>query len=195
MRLFYSFIIWVTLLTPGALTSQRKVMFATSDVSIRTSVPIADSLQAGQVVLAFLSWYKTHMQAINRRPLINQPVGKPYSVNLKNGEYYLAYLKSSHLLSDTYLNQWRIYFKEHNKSFRLNPQDEGPPDGFEFDLVLQSQDVEKQLASLKSMKINKVTIVRNQATVALTLLGAYEFRLVRQSNHLVINEILNIGQE
>ena len=160
-----------------------------------TVTPIADSRQVRQVIVSFLNWYKTHMQAINRRPLVNMPVGKPYSVNLTNGEYYLAYLKSSHLLSDSYLNQWRTYFKEHNTSFRQNPQDEGPPDGFEYDLVLQSQDVEKQLAALKSLKITNVTIDRNQATVALTLLGVFEFRLVRQNNQWVINEIQYIGQE
>lgn len=155
----------------------------------------ADSQQASQAVIAFLYWYKTHMQAVNRYPLVNQPDGKPYSVNLKNGERYLAYLKNSHLLSDAYLSQWRTYFKERNEGFRLSPQDEGPPDGFEYDLVMLTQDVDKQLAALKSLKINRTKVVKDRATVALTLLGTYEFQLVQQNNHWLINEILNIGEE
>ena len=135
------------------------------------------------------------MQAVNRFPLVNQQAGKPYSVNVKNGERYLACLKSSHLLTDTYLNQWRTYFKERDAGFRLSPQEEGPPTGFEYDLVMLTQDVDQQLASLKSVKSSKVIVVKNRATVVLTLLDTYEFRLVRQNNRWLINEILNLSQE
>jgi hypothetical protein len=159
------------------------------------SVISPETQQAGQTAVAFLHWYKTHMQAVNRLPLVNQQAGKPYSVNFKNGEQYLAYLKSSHLLTDTYLNQWRTYFKERDAGFRLSPQEEGPPTGFEYDLVMLTQDVDQQLASLKSVKISKVTVVKNRATVVLTLLDTYEFRLIRQNNRWLINEILNLSQE
>ena len=174
---------------------QRNAVSSGLPLSVANIMPTPDAQQASQTVRQFLQWYKTHLQAVNRFPLVNQQAGKPYSVNLKNGEHYLAYLKSSTLLSDAYLNQWRTYFTERNAGFRLSPQDEGPPDGFEYDLVMLTQDVDKQLTSLKSLKINKVTIVKNKATVALTLLGAYEFRLVRQNDRWLINEILNTGEE
>ena len=174
---------------------QRNALSSGLPRAIVNPITTPDAQQASQTVLTFLNWYKTHIQAVNRFPLVNQQAGKPYSVNLKNGERYLAYLKSSHLLTDTYLNQWRTYFNERDAGFRLNPQDEGPPDGFEYDLVMLTQDVDNQLASLKSLKINKVTIVKNKATVVLTLLGVYEFRLVWQNDHWLINEILNTGEE
>lgn len=174
---------------------QRKAL--SSDLPAPAANPIITPIaqQASQTVVAFLAWYKTHMQAVNRFPLVNQRAGASYSVNFKNGERYLAYLKSSHLLTDAYLSQWRTYFKERNAGFRLSPQDEGPPNGFEYDLVMLTQDVDKQLASLKSVKINKVAVIKNKATVVLTLLDAYEFRLVRQSNQWLINEILNMSAE
>ncbi|WP_245776848.1 hypothetical protein [Spirosoma endophyticum] len=154
-----------------------------------------DPVQARQTVITFLVWYKTHIQVASRISLVNQKAGKPYSVNLPNGERYLAYLKSSHLLTDAYLNEWRIFFRQRNEGFQKIPQIEGPPTGFDYDLVLLTQDVDMMLASLKSLKIDTVTIVKNRATVTFTLFDAYQFRLIRSGNGWLINEILNISQE
>lgn len=155
MKFFCISLIGATLLPP---TELHKVHLGSPSGLVVASRATSDAQPAGQAVVAFLRWYKAHLQDANRFPLVNQRAGKPYSVNLKNGERYLAYLKSSHLLTDTYLNQWRTYFAERNAGFRLSPQDEGPPDGFEYDLVMLTQDVDKQLASLKSLKMGKVTI-------------------------------------
>ena len=174
---------------------QRKALSSHLPAPTANPVITPDAQQARQTVVAFLAWYKIHMQALNRFPLVNQQAGKPYSVDFKNGERYLAYLKSSHLLTDAYLNQWRTYFNERNAGFRLSPQDEGPPTGFEYDLVMLTQDVDNQLALLKSVKINEVAVIKNKATVVLTLLDAYEFQLIRQNNQWLINEILNMSAE
>lgn len=199
MTFVHLLISWATLLadapTLSGPTDQPEVLLSHPSGSNIVSVISPETQQAGQTAVAFLHWYKTHIQAVNRFPLVNQQAGKPYSVNFKNGERYLAYLQSSHLLTNTYLNQWRTYFKERDAGFRLSPQEEGPPTGFEYDLVMLTQDVDQQLASLKSVKISKVTVVKNWATVVLTLLDAYEFRLVRQDNRWLINEILNLSQE
>ncbi|WP_018619528.1 hypothetical protein [Spirosoma luteum] len=154
-----------------------------------------DAQQARQTVVRFLTWYKNHMHEANQISLVNQAAGKPYSVNLKNGERYLRYLKSSQLLTDAYLNQWRTFFKERQAGFRQSPQSEGPPTGFDYDLVMLNQDVDMQFAALKSLKMGKVVISNNKATVGFTLLNTYEFRLVRQNGRWLINEILNQSQE
>ena len=151
--------------------------------------------QARQSVVSFLNWYKNHIQEANRFPLVNQVEGKPYSVNLKNGERYLTYLKSSNLLTEGYLNQWRVYFKERQEGFRLNPQYEGPPTGFDYDLVMLNQEVDMELASLELLKMGKTAVNNDKATVDFTLLDAYEFRLVRQNGRWLIDEILNQSQE
>ena len=150
-----------------------------------------DAEEVRRRVIAFLTWYKNHIQEANRIPLVNQTAGKPYSVNIKNGEGYLTYLKSSQMLTDAYLNQWRVFFKERQEGFRLNPQYEGPPTGFDYDLVMLNQDVDMQLAALDSLKMDNLSVVSNIATVGFTLLDTYEFRLVRQNGHWLINEILN----
>ncbi|WP_232074165.1 hypothetical protein [Spirosoma aureum] len=151
--------------------------------------------QATRAVQDFLHWYKTHIDSASRIILVNQLAGKPYSVNVKNGERYLAYLRSSHLLTDAYLAEWKTYFHERQAGFRASPQNEGPPLGFEYDLVLLSQDVDQQLASLKTLKIENVKVRQDRATVKLLLLYNYEFRLVKINNRWLINEILNLSAE
>lgn len=185
----------VALISVMALADHRKDLLRAEPFAGLTIAAPSDPAQARLTVITFLNWYKTHIQVASRIPLVNQQAGKPYSVNLPNGERYLAYLKSSHLLTDAYLNEWRIFFRERNEGFRKSPQIEGPPTGFDYDLVLLTQDVDMMLAALKSLKIDNVTIAKNRATVALTLFDAYEFRLIRSGNGWLINEILNISQE
>lgn len=167
-----------------------------AEQSPKAGVPIAtDSVAATQTVIAFLTWYKAHIGTVSQIQLVNQEAGKPYSVNLKNGEQYLAYLRTSNLLTESYLNEWRLFFHQRNEGFQANPEVEGPPTGFDYDLVLLNQDVDMQLDSLKSLKIEKVTVARPQARVQFSLLGVYEFRLVRHNNRWLINEILNLSEE
>lgn len=155
----------------------------------------SDTQQVQQTVLDFLNWYKINCEAINRIVLVEQALGKPYSVNRKNSERYLTYLKSSHLLTDGFLDQFRAFFRERNIAFQQNPQFEGPPDGFEFDLIMLNQEVDKQLDSLDSLQMGKVSMNPEQAVVGFTLLDAYEFRLEQQNGRWLIAEILNSGQE
>ena len=54
-----------------------------------------------------------------------------------------------------YLAEWRQFFRERNEGFRLSPQSEGPPTGFEYDLVMLTQDVDIRLASLGDLKLIK----------------------------------------
>lgn len=58
-----------------------------------------------------------------------------------------------------------------------------------------SQDVDRQLTSLKTLKINSVKAQKNRASVKFLLLEEYEFRLVKENNRWVINEILNLSAE
>ena len=154
-----------------------------------------DSEMARQAVNNFLSWYKNNVRTANSIQLVNQEPGKPYSVNFKNGERYLTFLRGSKLLTDHYLNEWRIFFKERDQGFRLSQQVEGPPTGFDYDLVLLNQDVDMQLNSLNTLQIGEIKIHKDRATVSLKLQDDYEFRLVRQDRQWFIDEILNLSQE
>jgi len=188
-------IVWGVLSTVAS-ACQPQAASVTEQTSRAVPAVVATvSAAAAQTVVAFLSWYKNRIREANQIPLVNQQAGKPYSVNLKNGERYLAYLKSSQLLTDTYLNGWRLFFRERQAGFRLSPQTEGPPTGFDYDLVMLNQDVGMQLDSLNALKIKQVIVLKGRAAVTFVLFDTYEFRLVKQADRWLINEILNLSQE
>ncbi|WP_229312102.1 hypothetical protein [Larkinella punicea] len=163
--------------------------------SVAVSAVASDSAAAARAVVKLLDWYKNHIDSVSRIILVDQKPGKPYAVNFKNGEKYLAYLQSSHLLTNTFLNEWRIYFRQRQQGFQLTQQTEGPPTGFEYDLVLLSQEVDLQLKSLNKLKITNVTVRKDRASVAFDLLASYECKLVRTNGVWLINEILNLSAE
>ena len=189
--LFFASVLLVNV-GPGCHSGTGSIVEQAPKIELFTAT---DSVVVTQTVMTFLTWYKAHIGAISQIQLVNQVPGKPYSVNLKNGERYLAYLRTSNLLTDSYLDEWRLFFNQRDEGFLANPQVEGPPTGFEYDLVLLNQDVDQQLNSLKLLKIEKVTVARSRATVQFSLLGVYEFRLVRRNNRWLINEILNLSEE
>ena len=197
MKAFLIFMMLANLawIVPTWYPRSPEMSTSTTAVRLQPKETSSDSVQVRQTVIDFLTWYQAHGQGANRILLVNQPAGKPYSVNLKNGDRYLTYLKGSHLLTDGFLNEFRAYFKERNVAFQLNPQFEGPPDGFEFDLILLNQDVDKQLESLNTLQIGKVTISQDQALIGFTLIDTYEFRMAQQNGRWMIDEILNSSQE
>ncbi|GAB4025013.1 hypothetical protein [Spirosoma gilvum] len=163
--------------------------------SVTAHTPPTELTTVRQTVVDFLNWYKTNMLPISKIQLVDQKPGKVYTVNFANTERYLSYLKSSQRLTDSFLSEWRTYFKERQEGFQLSHQNEGPPTGFEYDLVMLTQDVESQMDSLKTLKINSVKVNGNRATVKFFLLEDYEFRLVKRNNRWLINEILNLSAE
>ena len=193
MKIIVAMLLWSSSCFNGYAVNSRiaKADFETAPIASG----VTDSQEAKQAVVDFLTWYKNHINGASRIVLVNQEEGKPYSVNLNNGERYLTYLKSSNFLTAEYLDDWRQFFKERNEGFRLNPQFEGPPTGFDYDLVMLTQDVDMRLASLSEMKIEKVTVSKDRATVKLTLSDGNEFKLQRRNNRWLINEILNLSQE
>lgn len=99
-------------------------------------------------VVHFLKWYRKNYTSNLLRNLVNNAdantdTTKPYSVNFKETERYLSDLKSSGFLSEKFLNTWRNYFRECDDYFIQHPQYDGPPDGFNYDLILNTQDVDE----------------------------------------------------
>jgi hypothetical protein len=103
---------------------------------------VAGRAQPSQAVVGFLNWYKQHLLTAGSINFIDnaQDTSKAYAVNLAKAEAYLAGLKKSSYLSDAYLDGQRRYFRRMGDSLRVHPQKDGPPAGFDFDLVTQSQE-------------------------------------------------------
>jgi hypothetical protein len=103
-------------------------------------------------VYGFIKWYKINYKQINNFPLTYVDASNNYQVNLINCDKYLAQLKSSKFISQEYIRLWREYFQSKAENFKTNVQNEGPPEGFDFDFVLHSQEPELIFQGLEKLK-------------------------------------------
>lgn len=114
-----------------------------------------------KTIINFYTWYRSNPNIQNC--LVNNACGdvfdstKFYSVNFEATEKYLSVLKNTNYISDNFINYWRAYFKKCEEDFKSNPSNEGPPDGFDFDFLTNSQDFEEELNT-----VEKATIVESK---------------------------------
>lgn len=130
-----------------------------------------------QTVKDFLQWYGTNYQEANSFGLVNQGDSVFYSVNFEEAEKYLAYLKSSGFVSDEYLSVFRKKFAEAQINFEKEPVNEGPPLGFDYDIVLFTQEPELVIEKADNPVITFSSIRDNEATIGLDLEMKLEFEL------------------
>jgi hypothetical protein len=105
-----------------------------------------------KVISGFLEWYKdNYMRLYDYRLTVTDSSGN-YQVDKKACEGYLSELKASGFISDEYLKLWNRYFDDQSEKFKMYTQNEGPPEGFDFDLVLHTQEPEEVCKVLKNMK-------------------------------------------
>lgn len=114
--------------------------------------------EATKTVFEFLNWYKTNMSRLSRIELVTNngydgsDSTKLYAVNFKGTEEYLRELLNSQFISEKYAAKQREYFKLCETNFKSEPQYEGPPLGFDFDLIMLSQDFDlDQLSQVKTI--------------------------------------------
>lgn len=149
----------------------------------------------------FLKWYRDHLPELNQITLVNQSgsgadTTQAYSVNVAGTEAYLAALRGSGHVSPSYLDAWRDYFRKCDGSFRAEPQYEGPPRGFDYDFVFQSQDYETELTQLEQLTVTPLQTMPGQAAflVAFPTGHRLKFWLTEAGNAWLIDRI-GPGQE
>lgn len=179
-------------------TNHRDPGTACSAINTITRIQVSQRVELYKApsgaVIHFLKWYrKNHTDDLQRNLVNNADANtdttKPYSVNFKDTERYLSDLKSSGFLSEKFLNKWRNYFRECDDYFKQHPQYDGPPDGFNYDLILNTQDVEESLIAIDTIKIVELHISGNNATVEVDLLMRVLFRLSQSDSKWLIDEI------
>lgn len=119
---------------------------------------LTPSYPASESVIGFLTWYKLHMMDLNAYNLVTNngnespDPSKPYSVNFPETEKYIAALQASGFVSNKFAENRRAYFKKCDEALKIEQQYDGPPMGFDADLIMLSQDFE--LDFLEQAKIN-----------------------------------------
>jgi hypothetical protein len=156
--------------------------------------------EPAHTVVNFLAWYRVQQVRLSNIPMVNKPgmqnATKYYSINVKQTERYLSELKRSGFISDRYIRRWRAYFQECSENLKNNPQDDGPPDGLEFDLVMWSNsDYEEELSALDKIEIVDSHQNSRDASVVVKFLGGRKLRytLAKERSTWKITQIENLG--
>lgn len=103
-----------------------------------------------ETVAGFLKWYAANYDKAYSFELISTK-GR-YTVNLEGCRQYLAFLKSSSYLSDAFLDRMMGDFKGYDAIYKKEFVDDGPPEGFDYDLILQTQDIDDTLERIKNLE-------------------------------------------
>jgi hypothetical protein len=126
------------------------------------------------VVLKFLNWYKINFKKSDTfyfvsdkndsSHIINGRWGDStifYSVNFKGTEKFLKFLNSSNCLSNKYIENKRVSFKERSIKLDKQKQWDYPPYGFSADEVFFSNMIESLVPSLEKAKIETINSDKN----------------------------------
>ncbi|TVT38338.1 hypothetical protein FNT36_19255 [Hymenobacter setariae] len=134
------------------------------------SVPAANSPE--QAVRDYLNWYSANYNKLPTNFIKtvggNDTLGY-YAVNSQVTENWLAAVQKSNLVSATFLQNWRSYFKQYADTLRLHPQNDGPPSGFDYDFLMLSQEADTKLTELQAGTFT--TKLLNPARAVVAALG------------------------
>lgn len=157
----------------------------------------SNNSKPANTITGFLKWYKVNMDRLGKIPMVNNSFSedstKLYSVNFEATEKYLAELKKSGFISDAYVTSSRDYFKKCDEHFSETHQYNGPPDGFDFDLIMWSQEYDYELANIDKTKVISQSIHDNHATVKLEFPGGARliYELSGKEDKWLIDKIEN----
>lgn len=168
-----------------------------------TEAPATATLQESGAVNAatsFLKWYKAHYEAISKIRMVNdnydaEETGENYAVNFTEAEHYLAELRSSGFVSEKYLAGQMAEFRKNDSMFKVNPQKGGPPDGFNADLVLMTQELDATLEAIDAPKVLEVKETGDNASVKLDIMMHLRFHMSKTNGKWMIDAIENTGLE
>lgn len=177
---------------PNTLFEKTKIQITTDIASLNYS---NDTLLMIQSVKGFLHWYKNNYAKANSFGFTYQDKQGNYQVSVNQGKEYLKFLKSSGFISDKYVDIWLKYFKDKAKYLLENLQNEGPPEGFEFDLVLITQEPELVLNEIDNLQFLVSENDGNKAILQIIGEFGYDIELINENGKWMIDYIATMNYD
>lgn len=106
-----------------------------------------------KTVREYLHWYTANHNKLPTNfveKVGGQDTTGYYAVNFQVTENWLTAVRKSGLLSKTYLQHWRSYFKQYADTMHLHRQNDGPASGFEYDFLMLSQEADVRATELQA---------------------------------------------
>ena len=170
-------------IVPCSATAERKYQITDRE----------DSLNAVKTIKGFHKWFKMNYKKSSGFRLVGTDKLGYYFVDQKVCEKYLKHLKSSDFISDTYVHHWRKYFSEKEQHFKDNPQNEGPPEGFDYDLVSGTQEPELFYNPSGILKFVLVKAEKFKLVVKSSDIWEHQFTLSKSGGKWKIDAIEMLG--
>lgn len=100
---------------------------------------------------AYLNWYAKHHEEFDTSLVEGggEDTTSFYAVNQAAVDDWLSRLGYSGHFSATYVAGWRRYIRSYADTLRKHPQNDGPPEGFSYDLLMLSQEPDTRLEELQ----------------------------------------------
>ena len=152
-----------------------------------------DSTKVQKNVADFLRWYKANYKKANSFPLLAKDAAGNFLVDKAAYTDYLNFLNSSNLVSSRFIGYWKTFFIDKEAELRKNKIKSDIPDGFDFDLILITQEPELILSKIDSIHFNIASMNDSVALVGLTLpsdsLISYEVEMYKKNNNWQVGYI------
>jgi hypothetical protein len=113
----------------------------------------------------FLRWYKKNYKPLYHYKMVIQDSKGNYQVDISACSNFLLKIKKSECVSDEYIKLWNQYFESQAERFKTYSQNEGPPEGFDMDLVLLTQEPDSVLDNIIKLKFTVVFIKKDTAEI------------------------------
>ncbi|MEO5945270.1 MAG: hypothetical protein ABIP79_00525 [Chitinophagaceae bacterium] len=142
-----------------------------------------DTIPAQQVIIKFLKWYKVNLNKANNFPILIKDSADNFMVNKAACTNYLNFLKTSECISQKYIEHWSIYFNDKADELIEHPLQSDVPEGFDFDLVLITQEPDLVLNQIDHIKFKTISANASVALIGLKWPGKntveYEFEMYK----------------
>ena len=136
---------------------------------------------AQQVVVKFLKWYKANLTKANNFHFLKKDSVGNYMVDRTAANSYLSFMKSSGCIAQQYIDYWKVYFDDKAIQLKGEPMQSDVPEGFDFDLVLITQEPELILNKIERLKFKTISMKGSTAIISMKCPGDdsidYEFEM------------------
>lgn len=195
-------ILALSLISLAACQNQKKDEASTTVV--KQAVAKNATANPDETVKSFLSWYQKNSKSLNKFVTVgggglspnNDPVN--YYVNMPQVDEEISFLKNSQLFSDQYLSDFKKKYELGQDYFRKNPQNDGPPYGFDYDqFFLTQDDFSSDLDNLKQIEFKTVSADAKTAEVDFGLPSCgmnYKYLLTKNGDKWQIDKIESVTQ-
>lgn len=154
-----------------------------------------------QTVKNFLNWYKTNQdklyqfQSIKGGILSENEDAENYYVDFKQVDKEVKFLSNSKLFTQNFLNQYRQKYVESDEHFKQDPENDGPPFGFDYDYFFMTQDdYESDLNNIDKVEFSSISENDFSKYVKFHLENCgmtYRYTLKNKDGHWKIDKIEN----